>query len=252
MRLIEKKCPNCGADLSFDEDDKSCKCEYCKRQFEIERDLDDIEKFNLIYDKIHQPFKKMIMIPFIFAGFIFIIMTITIVSNYSLRSKSIKEKNDDVFEDFFEEEEEQEKLITSVDELTNSDFDSLNHSSFSILNQSVVGRNDTTYAYQKTGDARLEKTYVAYKEGSNYIISIYRLIYHNFFNQADQQTVYVPSVFSDVEKNVSLSLSNGKNPAPEYYLNADHSTYIYAFGSFDEAYNSVVQPLEAEYQISEK
>ena len=29
MRLIEKKCPNCGADLEFKDNDKSCKCSHC-------------------------------------------------------------------------------------------------------------------------------------------------------------------------------------------------------------------------------
>lgn len=38
MKLIEKECPNCGASLSFTKEDTSCKCEYCKREFEIERD----------------------------------------------------------------------------------------------------------------------------------------------------------------------------------------------------------------------
>ena len=41
MRLIEKKCPNCGANIEFEDDAKSCKCEYCKRSFEIERDNAD-------------------------------------------------------------------------------------------------------------------------------------------------------------------------------------------------------------------
>ena len=52
MKLIEKKCPNCGANLEFKETDKSCSCSYCHRSFEIEResnlDTDDISKqFNL-------------------------------------------------------------------------------------------------------------------------------------------------------------------------------------------------------------
>ena len=46
MKLIEKKCPNCGGSLEFSETDKSCKCEYCHRAFEIERaeklDVNDI------------------------------------------------------------------------------------------------------------------------------------------------------------------------------------------------------------------
>ena len=66
MRLIEKKCPNCGANLEFDENDKSCKCQYCKRSFEIERDTDNLDKFNLIYDKMQKPVKAFFMIPFIY------------------------------------------------------------------------------------------------------------------------------------------------------------------------------------------
>ena len=52
MKLIEKKCPNCGASLEFNDSDKSCKCQYCHRAFEIERDssisvADIAEQFNL-------------------------------------------------------------------------------------------------------------------------------------------------------------------------------------------------------------
>lgn len=46
MRLIEKECPNCGAGVKFNEDDKSCKCEYCQREFEIERDKEDKKRFD--------------------------------------------------------------------------------------------------------------------------------------------------------------------------------------------------------------
>lgn len=38
MKLIEKRCPNCGAGLSFNENDKNVQCEYCKMNYEIKRD----------------------------------------------------------------------------------------------------------------------------------------------------------------------------------------------------------------------
>ena len=34
MKLIEKKCPNCGANLEFKDTDKSCKCSHCGSSFE--------------------------------------------------------------------------------------------------------------------------------------------------------------------------------------------------------------------------
>ena len=46
MKIIEKKCPNCGAGLEFNENDKSCRCEYCKRSFEIERENSGTGSYN--------------------------------------------------------------------------------------------------------------------------------------------------------------------------------------------------------------
>ena len=38
MKLVEKKCPNCGGGLSFGPEDKETKCEYCGKSFVIERE----------------------------------------------------------------------------------------------------------------------------------------------------------------------------------------------------------------------
>ena len=50
MKLIEKKCPNCGASLEFKDSDKNCKCSHCGSSFEIERDKsveDLVDQFDL-------------------------------------------------------------------------------------------------------------------------------------------------------------------------------------------------------------
>ena len=39
MKLIEKKCPNCGAKLSFESTDKEVTCKYCDQSYEIEREI---------------------------------------------------------------------------------------------------------------------------------------------------------------------------------------------------------------------
>ena len=249
MRLIEKKCPNCGADLEFDENAKSCKCSYCKRSFEIERDLNDIEKFNLVYNTIHRPMKLIVLIPVLVVFAFIILVNVLVFTNVGSHKSYDSFTTDDDNEEIIENTN---PLITDVSEFTNDNLDTIDHNCYSIVHQSVVGRSDTTYSYQITGDPRLEKLYVAYTEDSNYVISIYKVIYHNFFNQSDQQTVYIPVVFENVTKQVSFSLANGKNPAPEYYLNDDYSSYIYAYSSFDDAYNNVLKPLEENYTITEK
>ena len=252
MRLIEKKCPNCGADLEFDENAKSCKCSYCKRSFEIERDVNDLEKINLVFDKVQKPVKIIFFLPFIFAAVVFIIIFVSIFFGFRHTAKTIDDHGNDFFEEIEEQIDESKQLITSAEELDSAKMDDLEQDSHSILNQSIVGRSDTTYSYQKTGDPRLEKTYVVSKDGSNYVILVFNVKYHNFFNQSDQQTVYIPAVFENVTKG-GFSMAKAKNPAPEYYFNADKSSYIYAYGSIDDIYNGIVKPYEEqEYTVTEK
>lgn len=38
MELVEKKCPNCGADLKFGPSDSEVKCNYCNTSFMIKKD----------------------------------------------------------------------------------------------------------------------------------------------------------------------------------------------------------------------
>ena len=252
MRLIEKKCPNCGADLEFDENAKSCKCNYCKRSFEIERDVNDLDKINLVFDKVQKPVKVMFFLPFIFAAVIFIIVFASIFFGFRHTARTIDEHDNDYFEEIEKTINEGEQLITSADDLTSENLDDLERGSSSVLNQSIVGVHDSTYAFSKTGDPRLEKTYVAAKDGANYVVMIFNVKYHNFFNQSDQQTVYVPAVFENVKKDTFIP-SKPKNPSPEYYFNPEKSTYVYGYASVDDAYNGIVKPYEEQgFTITEK
>lgn len=50
MKLIEKKCPNCGADLKFNKDDDTVTCNYCKTSYEIQRDIGVDDIVNELFD----------------------------------------------------------------------------------------------------------------------------------------------------------------------------------------------------------
>ena len=244
MRLVEKSCPNCGASLEFNEKDKGCKCQYCKKSFEIERDSDNSEEYNLVYNDIRNPFLLLFAVPFIVIILAIVITSISMQNHLGSDHYSSSKINT---------QEEADHLITSADQLTNQMLETLERENNSFVNQSITGRHDTTYSYQKTGDPKLEKVYVLYQEDTNYLISIYKVMYHNYFNQSDVHTVYVPIIFEDVmNKGFNASLANGNNPAPEYYFNEEHSTYIYAYPSFDDCYNDVIKIHEEDFQITEK
>ena len=244
MKLIEKKCPNCGASLEFSETDKSCKCPYCHRAFEIERDshldVSDIaEQFNL--NDLHKTLDTMLPTPW-FAKVLFTIVPIIVVCGfvfvfYNIYSFRVDENKEKI--------EEKQQLITSFDDLNEDQLETLDTESKSVAYQTSQGQSDNTYSYLSSESLRLEKVYVAYKKDSNVIVSIYRSGFHNFFNQADSHTIYTPVVYKNIYNNsFHLVLKNGKNPAPEYYFNPEKTSYVYAYSSLEDAYNEVVKPLE--------
>lgn len=60
MILVEKKCPSCGASLSFNSNDKEVICEYCNTSFEVEPDSSDLnidpQKVNEVANSILDSF----------------------------------------------------------------------------------------------------------------------------------------------------------------------------------------------------
>jgi DNA-directed RNA polymerase subunit RPC12/RpoP len=50
MKIVEKKCPNCGANLEFKKGDTEVVCEYCKKKYLIEdnKENKDFPDYNLV------------------------------------------------------------------------------------------------------------------------------------------------------------------------------------------------------------
>ena len=234
MKLIEKKCPNCGASLEFNENDKSCVCNYCHRSFEIERDTSKLDELKEAQYVLNEIMKKNTFSPFffiipiiVFAGFIFVFFNIfRYVSN-------------DIHK---------ETLIKDVSELTNNNYELLKTEAIFEIENAIGETNKSSFQVE---ERTREKVYIAYKKDSNYLIAIYKVKYKDFFNQSDIQTIYVPITYENIKYNYN-SLTNAKIDAPEYYFNKEKTTYAYGYASFDEAYNNVVKPLKKEYTITEK
>lgn len=239
MKLIEKKCPNCGANLSFSDTDKSCKCEYCKREFEIERN-NNINTKNIgdNYDLIDPKIMKGISLT---AGIVIILIAVisifTIFTAFKFISGSLK--NYDSF-------------VKDVSSLSSEDIGDIDFNARAKISDNAEGKNDTSHSYSVSGTKIREKLIVAHKKGSNKIISIYKVPYHDFFHQELTFTVYVPVVYNNVKSDVTFSLGDVKIDAPEYYFDNEKTSYTYGYASYEEAYNNVVKPLEKEYKISEK
>ncbi len=257
MKLIEKKCPNCGASLEFNEKDKSCTCTYCHRAFEIEREgeKEDYILNEIAVTKAVSPI--FFIVPFIIViGFAFLMYNIfsyNVKSSHDEFEKRVQEQKEGIEKYNQEMEKEtddkkEEKLITNIDELSNRNYETINtEAAFNIKN----AKGETTKSSFQVEERKREKVIIAYKEKSNYLIAIFKVLYKDFFNQKDMQTIYVPLVYENIERNF-YSLNNVKVDAPEYYFNKSKTTYAYGYSTYEEAYNNVVKPLESEYTITEK
>ena len=250
MKLVEKKCPNCGAGLEFSETDKSCKCSYCHRAFEIERDQnnngDDLAQ-QYILNELPATFLKihyLIVIAIILGIFIFIF----------LGFKTMHGTNKSWRDNFFNTKtENKEKLFTCIEELGNEDFEALDNDANMIISKTGNGVNDSHHTYNLDGKPNRAKVYVFYKEKANYIISIYQTTYHDFFHQENSYNVFVPILYENINSNTFDRFINPQIKAPEYYFNEEKTSFTYGYASLDEVYSNVVKPLIDEgFKVTEK
>lgn len=83
MELVEKKCPNCGADLKFSPSDSEVKCNYCNTSFMIKKDNNkDIDSSSSVLDpecfELNKKAVKTIGITFILVFLLIFIFSISI------------------------------------------------------------------------------------------------------------------------------------------------------------------------------
>lgn len=248
MRLIEKECPNCGAGLSFNRDDTSCKCEYCKREFEIERDTDKKkldDQFSL--SELKTPFKIFSYITFgsfITQAIVFLIVFIIIIIVGVNIVKGLND-SDSIFN-------RNTYLISDAAELNSDDYSTID------LNSNVLFAKEaltTSTSYIKNSNLKREKIYVISNKKKNYIIPIYKVCYKEFMNNDERIVLYVPIKYTNVKNknnSIAFSLDNGEIVAPEYYFDETQTDYTYGFTDMDSLYDKVIKQYEKNYKITQK
>ena len=248
MRLIEKECPNCGASLSFTKEDTSCKCEYCKREFEIERDTDKKkldDQFSL--SELKTPFK--IFSYLTFGSFITqaIIFFITFIIIIILGINIIQGLNDS--DSIFNRNT---SLIENVSELNDEDYSTIDLNTNVLFSKDTIG---TSTEYIKKANLKRERIYVISNKKRNYIIPVYKVVYSKLMNNDEKHILYVPIKYKNVKNknnSIAFSLDNGRIVAPEYYFNEAQTEYTYGYTDIDTLYNIVIKKYENKYTITQK
>jgi len=192
MRLVEKKCPNCGGALKFNFEDKETTCEFCGRSFEIERDQsisnDNDEIFNADNYALTEEQKKVLGA---FAGFTFVpiaifaiaviaMVTIGIVS--SRRSFNKQSEEVEVEEKVTPQEEEKQKTpeeilkeqgyVLSFEDLKDNHLKDIHDNTLSILNKYVKGHSTWFYSH---GSFSYVGMYLLTTTSGNTLYDVYKM-----------------------------------------------------------------------------
>ena len=261
MKLIEKKCPNCGAALEFSEKDKSCKCDYCHRSFEIERDnkvinddsRDNVDAYNLIDSESAKKVAKTGLTVFAVSSIIPMISVFIIIVVFGIIYFNVIRDNNYTISDF-----ETETVATNIADFSNTDLKKISDNS-SYDSTSVKGENSNNYSYSAE-DNEVYKYILAYKDDKNYFYVVRKVLYINFFNQDDKKTVYVPVKYENVvakldNYNQTQEILNGMSiDAPTFYLNDKKSSYIRGgYSDYNKFIQEKINPLKEQgYKITEK
>lgn len=234
MRIIEKKCPNCGASLEFDDKAKSCRCEYCKRSFEIERENSVTGEYN--YNLTQKKFGALFLIIFFIVFAFIIFISFTIIKNINFNGLV---KN--------------EKLYTDVSEMNSHSLTALDAKASWDIEKADVELDE----YGLEMPAKRQKIYVAYnkKEKTNSVIAVYKATYKLTFDR-DRISILVPIIYNNVknsELGTDMAFADGYVKGPEYYLNLEHSEYARGYQDIETLEKDIIDPLKKQgFKITKK
>lgn len=166
MKLIQQKCPNCGAPLQFNEDDSFISCEYCKKKIKIKKESHNTsEIYVLEVEKYYKnKYKQKISIKVM----AIVVALIAIASFYLLFHFGSASSNPS-------EQTQEVKYVTSLSEIDTNSLNEMHRLSFEYLKKIQIEdipqsewKNVGMYFLKHKENSNLNKVYDVYKK--EYII----------------------------------------------------------------------------------
>lgn len=263
MKLIEKKCPNCGAGLKFDKDDTEVVCEYCKKSYVIQRDntekkdstdLSDIdyELIEEVFDKFNEVTKEMFRGPRVASKVITVIVIIVFISiffgAFTLIGSIVSGDFGNEFKSRFEEKVEEKieiKYVTELEQLDEQTKEIMKTES----KKDLAARVNHLSSDYTLGEWEFEGYYLLTNENGNELYNVYS----NTVSGNANMKIYGVVMFSDLEIGedniVSVNLQNSRYFAPILNLNDRWYSYVSGYDSLESFYNNVLRNKRNDYTI---
>ena len=274
MKFVEKKCPNCGAGLKFDDNATSVVCEYCSKTYYIQRDekkyarLDESHKANAykFVDEVGKPIVKAFATVHIAMMIIPIVMFILIaggigvsIYNFSNDNPSGGSHNDKIDEvvDKWQEEadkaynERRAKMVQKISQIDSVSLQTFHDTSLQRLQtydgSCVHGDYKITKDWESVGVYLL----VAKEDNENILYDVFSHTYKNK-KTGKQTTLYAAVKYDDLfltDNNIVENDYFAWPEVPSYNFPGTSFVGAYGYEGNDKLYNKLVRSQSGDYII---
>lgn len=268
MKFVEKKCPNCGAGLKFDDGATSVVCEYCNQTFYIQRDekkyarvdsahiadayrfVDEVGK--PIAEAIFRTHKVMAIVPII----VFLIAAVGIgISIFSfskeMEKPSIIEQHENSWEEKIEQQyqEARKKMVTKLSQIDQTSLETFYDNA--VLELDNYDGNNSKYKISSDWKAYGAYLLVGKETNNNYLYVICKHTYKHRKN-GKEITLYGAVKFDSLKLTDAGIVNNdfdGWTEAPSVDLDGDKFEWAYGYDSEAKLYNSLIRGQSGTYTI---
>ena len=268
MKFVEKKCPNCGAGLKFDDGTTSVVCEYCNQTFYIQRDekkyarvdsahISDAYRFvdevgKPIAEAIFRTHKVMAIVPII----VFLIAAVGIgISIFSfskeMEKPSIIEQHENNWEEKIEQQyqEARKKMVTKLSQIDQTSLETFYDNA--VLELDNYDGNNSKYKISSDWKAYGAYLLVGKETNNNYLYVVCKHTYKHRKN-GKEITLYGAVKFDSLKLTDAGIVNNdfdGWTEAPSVDLDGDKFEWAYGYDSEAKLYNSLIRGQSGTYTI---
>lgn len=232
MKIIEKKCPNCGADLEFKIDDKEAKCKYCNSEFIIENNNVNSNKINAsdITLKYVKTFTKIHFAVTIIASIIiFVIFIIVGVNIFNFHKNG--------FDSFFGDDTDNTPAIFNKSKEIKISTDDVTSEMREELLEASLEEIESWKGYQTSYEKSNSEEFGFYYLKNSVSIEIVYVLKTTYSDGTDSKDIYTAIQFFG---NSLDTLSYNPYISTEL-CHLNDTEYAYGFESLEALYNKVVK-----------
>ncbi len=268
MKLVEKKCPSCGAGLKFNENDTNVVCEYCNKTYYLHKDEKKIAKLDEAHladaykfiNEFGKPLMKgpQLIIPFIIFTFAIIGIFISIVVFNQIDNKpNIIEEHIQQIENEEKDKYEKERKglvqkLSQIDKTSLETFSDASKTELKNYNGNAVSGSHSDFSLEK--DWTPVGVYFLMGKEDN-INKLYDVVSHTYKEKATgkKTTLYAAVRYINLkytsDKIVNHSYS-GMVEAPSVQLIAgDVFSTGYGYASLEKLYNVLIRSQSGDFTI---